>query len=414
MSETLDGEAPPAPGPSWDRDLPRALAPPLQPGDPAPYFIARASNNPRFNFSSAGGRYLVLCFHGSLAVERSRRIVDLIVSRHRAQFDDYFAAFFGVSVDPADESQGRARSSLPGVRYFWDFDRAITRLYAGGEGVADPQQASEAGFTLILDPFLRVLANIPFTDPEEHLRAFASVMDTLPPPGRHAGVETPAPVLILPRVFEPEFCRALIDLYEAHGGGDSGFMRQEGDMTVAVLDHSFKRRSDVSMDAGPEFERYRRAIRMRVTRRILPQIKKAFEYSATRIERYLVACYDGETGGFFRAHRDNTTSGTAHRRFAVTINLNAEEYEGGDLRFPEFGDRTYRAPTGGAVVFSCGLLHEATPVTRGRRYACLPFLYDEAAAAIRDRNRGMISEDVVDQNKLRQREATGVPVAQAP
>jgi hypothetical protein len=50
----------------------------------------------------------------------------------------------------------------------------------------------------------------------------------------------------------------------------------------------------------------------------------------------------------------------------VTINLNAEEYDGGDLRLPEFGRQAYRAPTGGAVVFSCSLLHEALPVTRAR------------------------------------------------
>ena len=36
------------------------------------------------------------------------------------------------------------------------------------------------------------------------------------------------------------------------------------------------------------------------------------------------------------------------------------------------------------MVFSCSLLHEATPVTRGIRYATLPFLYDDAAAALRD------------------------------
>jgi predicted 2-oxoglutarate/Fe(II)-dependent dioxygenase YbiX len=70
----------------------------------------------------------------------------------------------------------------------------------------------------------------------------------------------------------------------------------------------------------------------------------------------------------------------------VTINLNADEYEGGDLRFPEFGPRTYCAPTGGAVAFSCSLLHEALPVTRGTRYAFLPFLYDDAAAEIRRAN----------------------------
>jgi hypothetical protein len=32
----------------------------------------------------------------------------------------------------------------------------------------------------------------------------------------------------------------------------------------------------------------------------------------------------------FRAHRDNTTKGTEHRRFTVSINLNAE-FEGGGL-----------------------------------------------------------------------------------
>lgn len=104
------------------------------------------------------------------------------------------------------------------------------------------------------------------------------------------------------------------------------------------------------------------------------------------MERYIVARYVGEDGGFFKAHRDNTTRGTAHRRFACTINLNAEDYEGGDLCFPEFGTNTYRASTGGAIVFSCSLLHEARPVTTGERYAFLPFFYDEAASKIRQAN----------------------------
>jgi hypothetical protein len=38
-------------------------------------------------------------------------------------------------------------------------------------------------------------------------------------------------------------------------------------------------------------------------------------------------------GGFFRAHRDNLSPATAHRRFALTLNLN-ESYQGGQLRFP--------------------------------------------------------------------------------
>jgi predicted 2-oxoglutarate/Fe(II)-dependent dioxygenase YbiX len=105
------------------------------------------------------------------------------------------------------------------------------------------------------------------------------------------------------------------------------------------------------------------------------------------MERYLVACYNSEEGGHFRPHRDNTTKGTAHRRFAVSLFLNSGEYEGGFLHFPEFGKALYSAPAGGAVVFSCSLLHEATPVTQGRRYMFLPFLYDDAARVIREENR---------------------------
>ena len=67
----------------------------------------------------------------------------------------------------------------------------------------------------------------------------------------------------------------------------------------------------------------------------------------------------------------------------MTLNLNTGEYEGGALRFPEFGRRTYQPPAGGATVFSCALLHEATPVTKGTRYAFVPFLYDEVGAKLR-------------------------------
>ena len=56
--------------------------------------------------------------------------------------------------------------------------------------------------------------------------------------------------------------------------------------------------------------------------------------------------------------------------------MNTGEYEGGDLRFPEYGIDLYRPPTGGAIVFSCSLLHEVLPVTKGRRFVFLTFLKD--------------------------------------
>ena len=111
------------------------------------------------------------------------------------------------------------------------------------------------------------------------------------------------------------------------------------------------------------------------------------------MERYIVSCYAAEDAGHFRAHRDNTTKGTAHRRFAVSINLN-DDFDGGELSFPEYGHRGFKVPTGGAVVFSGALLHAVSPVTRGRRYAFLPFLYDDAAARIREANNKFLGEGV--------------------
>lgn len=229
---------------------------------------------------------------------------------------------------------------------------------------------------VLLDPSLRVLASADLAGGPALMARLAG----LPSVERHGGEPVHAPVLIMPRIFEPELCATLIDHYDQTGGTESGFMREIDGVTRLVHDHGHKRRSDVLLEDQPLI----RAIQARIARRLAPQIEKAFQFKPTRIERYLVAAYEAD-GGYFRPHRDNTTKGTAHRRFAVSINLNAD-YEGGDLRFPEFGPRPYRPPPGGAAVFSCSLLHEATPVTRGRRYAFLPFLYDEAAANIRMTN----------------------------
>ena len=62
------------------------------------------------------------------------------------------------------------------------------------------------------------------------------------------------------------------------------------------------------------------------------------------------------------------------------------------MSFPEYGPRSFKPPPGGAVVFPCALLHAVSPVTRGRRYAFLPFLYDEEAAKLREANSQFLAE----------------------
>ena len=213
-----------------------------------------------------------------------------------------------------------------------------------------------------------------------HVEAVMRILDAAPSIGALEG--SVAPVLVVPAVFEPELCRRLIGYHESTGGKPSGFMTERQGRTVERMDDDFKRRYDCLV----EDEALGNACAERIRRRLVPLIARVFQFKATRMERHLVACYDGAEKGRFRAHRDDTTKGTAHRRFAVSLFLNTGEYSGGELRFPEFGARRYSAPAGGAAVFSCTLLHEALPVLEGRRYMFLPFLYDEAAARVRERN----------------------------
>ena len=136
-----------------------------------------------------------------------------------------------------------------------------------------------------------------------------------------------------------------------------------------------------------------REVLRRFNRAVNPELAKAYQYKATQMERFLVGCYRAEDSGHFAPHRDNTTKGTAHRRFAVSINLN-DAFEGGEIGFPEYGPKSFKLPTGTACVFSCSLLHQVSPVTAGERYAFLPFLYDDAAAKIREANNQFLGEGV--------------------
>lgn len=355
----------------------------LRIGEPAPWFECASPVNPRFKFDTVGGHHIILCFYGSLTDQLAAEVIQGFLSQ-RSQFDDLNRCFFGVSIDPDDEQKGRIQEDLPGIHLFRDFDRQVSKLY----GAASVASSGYEPRTFVLDERLRIVANIPFGDSaEQHVRAVMTALNSLPKLSPPVLADVPAPILIVPRVFEPELCRTLIQYYDRLGGTESGFMREVDGKTVLIHDYNHKRRRDQEILD----ESLRNACMVRVHDRILPEIQKAFQFRATRIERYIVSCYDSSTGGHFNAHRDNTTKGTAHRRFAVSLNLNTGEYEGGQIWFPEFGRQRYLAPAGGAVVFSCSLLHEATPVTAGSRYAFLPFLYDDEAARIRDRNRQFLA-----------------------
>lgn len=344
----------------------------LAAGDPAPSFTQRSAANPRYAIDTAAGRYLVLCFFPSATEPRSQQALAAALRRTDV-FNDDHASFFGISADPADET--RLTNQIPGRRFIWDSDLMASRLY----GAVDGENPSP--LWVVIDPTMRVLRRFDFDTTGSRVEEVLAYVATLPPPARFAGMDLQAPILVLPNVFEPDLCRHLIALYDAQGGEESGFMREVDGKTIGMTDRGHKSRKDITL-TDPNLIA---ALQQRFIRRVVPQIAKAHQFHVTRMERYIVSCYDAAEGGHFAPHRDNTTTGTAHRRFAVSINLN-DDFEGGEVGFPEYGPRSFKAPTGGAVVFSCSLLHKVSRVTKGKRYAFLPFLYDDAAAKIRIAN----------------------------
>lgn len=361
----------------------------LTPGDPAPHFRQRSGGNPAYAFDTAAGRYLILCFLGSGGDPHAQQAVADVRARPDL-FNDSHAAFFAVSNDPADESLGRLDERVPGYRLFWDFDRSVARLY-GAVDRDNPggHQVEVRRMWVVLDPMLRVAQVIPFAPDRSDIAALIAVVAALPAPDRFVGFTLQAPIIVLPNVFEPALCAELIACYDAAGGTPSGFMREVDGKTVLVSDPAHKRRRDHDITDRAMIDR----LQARIRRRVVPEIARVHQFHATRMERYLVACYGADDRGHFQPHRDNTTRGTAHRRFAVSVNLNAE-FEGGELWFPEYGPRGFRMPTGAAAIFSCSLLHAVRPVTAGQRYAFLPFLYDDAAAQQREANNAHLGEGV--------------------
>jgi predicted 2-oxoglutarate/Fe(II)-dependent dioxygenase YbiX len=182
-----------------------------------------------------------------------------------------------------------------------------------------------------------------------------------------------APVLQVPGIFEPELCLRLID-YWRHGDKRANEVTRgtPGRADYAARsDGLVKRRTDVLIpeDTNPT----NLLVRDRLLARVVPEVAKAFQFRVRSYEIARIGCYDAGEGGYFRPHRDDAGDPARPRRFALSVNLN-DGFDGGGLCFPEYGRRFYRPAAGGGVVFSCNLLHEAQPVTRGQRFGLFTFL----------------------------------------
>ncbi len=356
--------------------------PALTAGDPAPWFIAASPTSASQDFV-VGGYRAVLCFLGSASQPQTQKVLqDFYVAR--AQFVKQETHFFAISIDPNDQSLEKLLEPCSHFHLLWDFSGEISIRYeicqlepSGGISY-DPT-------TFVLDENLRILDLFALETHISHAQQVLEYLQVLPVSPPACKIQQQAPILLIPNVFSSEFCQQLIAAYQQTGGAESGVMRQEGDKTVVVPQPTVKRRRDWLVTEPALLN----SINLALSRRVVPEIAKVFQYRVTCFERYTVACYAAANQGFFRPHRDNTAQGNRHRRFAMTLNLNSG-YEGGALRFPEYSDALYCPEPGGAAIFSCSLLHEAMPVTQGERFVLLSFLYGDEDAKLRQQTQAQI------------------------
>ncbi|UNK48877.1 2OG-Fe(II) oxygenase [Lysobacter sp. S4-A87] len=267
---------------------------------------------------------------------------------------------------PADETAARALPAPPaGVVALCVGEVAPVAAPAPWQAFsADPRWCAALGPGLLwqADPNLRLQASLTLP-----------IVSALAPPDPlpESPIGMIAPVLQVPGVFEPELCAALIRHLEIDcGGGDvSAVLVLEGGQQRLQVDPSIKQRREV-ITRDPVLDA---RMHERLMRRALPEIARVFNFEVKRRDPFKLLAYP-EAAGYFRAHRDNETPDVAYRRFALSVNLNHGDYEGGQFRYPEFGLQRFSPATGTALVFSCSMLHEVLPVERGTRYAMTTFL----------------------------------------
>ena len=359
--------------------------PPFGEGDMLPDIILPNSRARLVQFlTHVGNNRQVLLFCPDPRLPACRAKLKSFARRFKAL--EPLAVIFGVTNTAPEENAAFLEQEPLPFSLLSDLERQVAKGLGITHNLEEHSLADGGGaFSIVVNDVnrrvLKVIHDITDPDPALIIIEFLASL-----PQRQArALGHFAPLLYVPKVFEPEFCRALINAFEHGETQESGFIKPKGALgeSERVIDHSHKARRDHSVSD----QKLLAGIRRRLDRRVIPEIQKAFTRRVTGVEEFKVVRYDAEEGGHFGAHRDNVVERHAHRRFALTLNLNTDEYEGGWLLFPEYGPDLYAPATGDAVVFSCSLLHEAAPVSKGHRYVMLAFFFDEESSQLNERYR---------------------------
>ena len=163
------------------------------------------------------------------------------------------------------------------------------------------------------------------------------------------------PYLLIENALDDNLLKKVIEFYN----------KKKSDGKLISHQHGTKDRLHVHPDAELEKE-----IDHKLSRTILPELRKVFYFDTEYRETYKICSYDAETSGRFHAHRD-TPAPHQHRKYALSLLLN-DDYEGGEFVLPEYG-LTVKPKANTAFVFPGICTHQVLPVTKGSRMTIISF-----------------------------------------
>lgn len=308
------------------------------------------------------GKPLVLIFERSKTTPSfAAEVRGLSTVIDNASIDDVVT----LAITQRSPADNKSLGDTEGLPYAVLSDSKAETYHAYGLETA---KARGAATTLVLDRNLRLVALIDGGGASRSGEILNALEAATADPAEVPLAGHP-PVLVLPRVLSERDCADLIDywhkpapVWNAEGLTSQGFKKETGDFMVRNKDYG---RVLQRVVRDVPLQKY---LDTKLNRRVITEIRKAFQTRISRREEYRIARYDAAEGGCLGAHRDNPTKETRHRRFTVSVTLNGGAFEGGGLRFGEYSQQGYLVPTGTAIVWSCTLLHDVLPVTAGRRF----------------------------------------------
>ena len=167
--------------------------------------------------------------------------------------------------------------------------------------------------------------------------------------------EVHIPYLLIENALDKDLLKKVINFYNQKKNGGKVISHQ----------NSGKDRLHVHPDAELEKE-----LDHKISRSVLPELRKVFYFDAEYRELYKICSYDAETSGRFHPHRD-TPAPYQHRKYALSLFLN-DDYEGGEFVLPEYGLKV-KPKANTAFIFPGISTHQVLPVTKGSRMTIISF-----------------------------------------